>query len=93
MSRKQQIPSGKQKNIYNMQDKTKYAIEGSPGEWIIKQSWVSDLDFIMIAFWNEETGVTMNVNTRTKLEEALKFKWISKINPEGTNPPDISIIY
>jgi hypothetical protein len=47
----------------------------------------------MIAFWNEETGVTMNVNTRTKLEEALKFKWITKINPEGTNPPDISIIY
>ena len=93
MSRKQLIPFGKQKNIYNMQDKTKYAIEGSPGEWEIKQSWISDLDFIMIAFWNEETRVTMNINTRTKLEEALKSKWISKINPEGTNPPDISIIY
>ena len=76
-----------------MQDKTKYAIEGSEGEWEIKQSWISDLDFIMIAFWNEETRVTMNINTRTKLEEALKSKWISKINPEGTNPPDVSIIY
>lgn len=63
-----------------MENKTEYIIEGHPGKWIIKYSWVSELNFIMIAFYNEERKLTMNVNTRTKLDEALQLPYPNKIN-------------
>lgn len=76
-----------------MKDKTKYEIEGHPGEWIIKHSWISDLGYVMVAFWNEEKKVTMNVNTRTTLEQALQLPWVHPVNSDETSEPDLSIIY
>lgn len=58
--------------------KTYYEIEGHPGKWIIKNSWISDLGYVMIAFYDEERKITLNVNTRTTLEEALKLPWAPK---------------
>lgn len=76
-------------------NKTKYIIGDFAGEWTIKNSWISDLGYIMIAFWNEEKKVIMNVNTGTTLEQALKLPWAPKQedNPEETNPPNLDIIY
>jgi hypothetical protein len=70
--------------------KTKYTIGDFSGEWTIKNSWVSDLGLIMIAFWNEEKKLTMNVNTGTTLEQALKLPWAQdpKDYPPPTVPPD-----
>jgi hypothetical protein len=65
-----------------MKQKTKYKIGDHEGDWTIKNSWVSDLGLIMIAFWNEKKGVTMNVNTGTTLEQALKLPWANY--PEET---------
>ena len=76
-----------------MKNKTKYSIEGHVGEWTIHHSWISELGFVMIAFWNEGLKVTMNVNTGTTLEQALALPWAHAAEPEGTNSPDISIIY
>ena len=76
-----------------MKDKTKYAIEGCPGEWTMKHSWISELGYVMVSFWNEEDQVTMSVNTQTTLEQALQLPWAHAAEPEGTNTPDISIIY
>jgi hypothetical protein len=76
-----------------MRDKTKYEIEGHPGVWIINHSWVSDLGYIMVAFYNEDKGVTMNVSTRTTLEQALQLPWVHKADSDETNGPDLSIIY
>lgn len=76
-----------------MREKTKYTIHGHEGEWTIKHSWISDLGYIMIAFWNEEKKITMNVNTSTTLEQALKLPWIHTSEPDETNTPDLDIIY
>ena len=76
-----------------MKDKTKYEIEGHPGVWIINHSWISDLGYIMVAFYNEDKGVTMNVSTRTTLEQALELPWVHKTNSDETSEPDLSIIY
>ena len=76
-----------------MKDKTKYQIEGHPGEWTIKHSWISELGYVMVAFWNEENKATMNINTRTTLDQALELPWVHKTNPEETNPPNLDIIY
>lgn len=73
--------------------KTLYSIEGHEGVWSIKHSWVSDLGYIMVAFWNEDKHVTMNVNTKTTLEQALQLPWVHKSEPEETNPPNLDIIY
>lgn len=73
--------------------KTLYSIEGHEGVWTIKHSWVSDLGYIMVAFWNEDKHVTMNVNTKTTLEQALQLPWVHKSEPEETNPPNLDIIY
>lgn len=69
--------------------KIKYEIEGHEGLWTIKNSWISELGFVMIAFWSEERKVTMNVNTGTTLEQALKLPWAHY--PEETKdvPNDI----
>jgi hypothetical protein len=76
-----------------MKDKTKYEIEGHEGLWIINHSWISDLGYIMVAFYNEEKRVTMNVSTRTTLEQALELPWVHKADSDETNGPDLSIIY
>jgi hypothetical protein len=76
-----------------MKDKTKYKIGDFSGEWTIKNSWISDLGFIMIGFWNEERKVQMNVNTQTTLEQALKLPWAQDPEPQETNEPNIDIIY
>jgi len=77
-----------------MQNKTKYKIGDFDGDWTIKNSWVSDLGLIMIAFWNEERKVTMNINTGTTLEQALQLPWAKPHNqPEETKSPDIDTIH
>ena len=76
-----------------MKDNTKYKIGDFSGEWTIKNSWISELGYIMIAFWNEEKKVIMNVNTRTTLEQALKLPWVHEEDPEETNEPNLDIIY
>jgi hypothetical protein len=77
-----------------MKDKTKYTIGDFSGEWTIKNSWVSDLGFIMIAFWNEEKKVIMNVNTQTTLEQALKLPWVKEPeDSDETSEPNLDIIY
>jgi hypothetical protein len=55
--------------------KTNYKIGDHEGDWTIKNSWISDLGYVMIAFWNEKRKVTMNVNTGTTLEQALQLPW------------------
>lgn len=76
-----------------MRDKTKYVIEGHPGEWTIKHSWISDLGYVMVAFWNEEKKVTMNINTSTTLEQALQLPWVHKTDSDETSEPNLDIIY
>lgn len=76
-----------------MKDKTKYSIEGHEGVWTIKHYWISELGYVMIAFWNEDRKVTMNVNTRTTLEQALQLPWVHAAVSEETKGPDIDIIY
>jgi hypothetical protein len=77
-----------------MKDKTKYRIGDFAGEWTIENSWVSDLGYIMIAFWNAERKVTMNINTGTTLEQALKLPWVhEEENSDETSEPNIDIIY
>jgi hypothetical protein len=76
-----------------MKDKTKYSIEGNPGVWLIHHSWISDLGYVMVAFYNEDSKVTMNINTRTTLDQALELPWVHKEDSDETNPPDLSIIY
>ena len=73
--------------------KTLYTIEGHEGVWSIKHSWISDLGYVMVSFWNEDKKVTMNVNTKTTLEQALDLPWVTPTPPEETNPPDITTIY
>jgi hypothetical protein len=77
-----------------MKDKTKDRIGDFAGEWTIENSWISDLGYIMIAFWNEERKVTMNINTGTTLEQALKLPWSKEPeDSEETNHPNLDIIY
>jgi hypothetical protein len=73
-----------------MQQKTKYKIGDHEGDWTIKNSWISELGFVMISFWNEQKKVTMNVNTRTTLEQALDLPWAPK--PEETKEGKSDII-
>ena len=76
-----------------MKDKTKYTIEGHEGVWTMKNSWISDLGLVMVAFWCEERGVTMNINTGTTLEQALQLPWVHAAVSEETKGPNIDIIY
>lgn len=71
---------------------TEYTIEGHEGRWVIKNSWISDLGYIMIKFYNLEKKVFMNVYTGTTLEQALDLPWAAKSKPEGTNPTQIDTI-
>jgi hypothetical protein len=53
---------------------TYYAIEGFEGRWFVKDTVISELGFIMVAFYNEVTKCTMHINMGT-LEDALKLPW------------------
>jgi len=74
-------------------EKTKYEIQGHEGQWVIENSWVSDLGYIMIRFYNLDKKTWMNVNTRTTVEEAFDLPWVIPTPPEETNPPDTTTIY
>ena len=76
-----------------MENRTKYTIHGHEGEWILKHSWVSDLGYIMVAFYNLDKCVTMNVNTMTTVEQAFKLPWTHTSEPDETKSPDITTIY
>jgi len=78
-----------------MTNQTKYKIGDHDGDWVIKNSWVSDLGYLMIAFWNEKRRVTMNVNTGTTLEQALKLPWAQdpKDYPAPTPPDQLTDLY
>ena len=68
--------------------KTEYTIEGHPGRWIIKNSWISDLGYVMIAFYDLDRKVIMNVYTGTTLEQALRLPWAhypEEINSENND--------
>ena len=70
-------------------NKTTYKIENHPGDWTIKNSFISDLGYVMIAFYCEERGVTLNINTGVTLEQALQIPWakspetLKAIDPDG----------
>jgi hypothetical protein len=51
--------------------KTYYTIQGHEGEWYVKETKISELGFIMVAFYNEATKCTMRINMGT-LDDALK---------------------
>jgi hypothetical protein len=53
---------------------TYYAIEGHEGRWFVKDTVISELGYIMVAFYNDETKCTMRINMGT-LEDALKLPW------------------
>jgi hypothetical protein len=53
---------------------TYYSIEGHEGRWFVKDTVISELGFIMVAFYNETTKCTMNINMGM-LEDALKLPW------------------
>jgi hypothetical protein len=54
-----------------MENKKYYQIEGHEGKWVHKKTWISELGYVMVQFYNEEKKVSMNMNMGT-LEEALK---------------------
>ena len=54
-----------------MKQEIYYAIEGCEGRWFVQDTQISELGFIMVAFYNEETKCTMRINMGT-LEDALK---------------------
>ena len=76
-----------------MENRTKYTIHGHEGEWVVKHSWISDLGYVMVAFYNLDKKVTMNVNTQTTLEQALQLPWVQPVNSDETNEPNLDIIY
>lgn len=50
---------------------TYYTIDGHEGKWIHKQTWISELGYVMAKFYNVDKKTYMNINLGT-LEEALK---------------------
>lgn len=57
--------------------KTYYSIDGHKGKWFVKETTISELGYILVAFYNEETKCTMRMNMGT-LEEALKLPWATR---------------
>ena len=57
-----------------MNKKIYYTIEGCEGRWFVQDTVISELGFIMVAFYNEATKCTMKINMGT-LEDALKLPW------------------
>ena len=57
-----------------MKNKIYYTIEGCEGRWFVQETKISELGFILVAFYNEETKCTMRINMGT-LEDALKLPW------------------
>lgn len=51
-----------------------YAIDDYEGRWFVQETKISELGYIMVAFYNEETKCTMRINMGT-LEHALKLPW------------------
>ena len=58
-----------------MKQEIYYAIEGCEGRWFVKDTVISELGYIMVAFYNETTKCTMRINMGT-LEDALKLPWV-----------------
>jgi len=54
-----------------MENKKYYQIDGHEGKWVHKKTWISELGYVMVQFYNEEKKVSVNMNMVT-LEEALK---------------------
>jgi hypothetical protein len=52
-------------------NKTYYTIENHEGRWLHDSTWISELGFVMVKFYNEDKKVFMSVNMGT-LEDALK---------------------
>ena len=69
-----------------------YEIEGHAGVWELKDSFVTELGYLMIKFYNRDRGVFMNMNTRVNLTDLLKEIGASKVSDETTKP-DLDIIY
>ena len=57
-----------------MKNKIYYTIEGCEGQWFVQETLISELGYIMVAFYNEATKCTMRINMGT-LEDALKLPW------------------
>ena len=69
-----------------------YTIEGHDGIWELKDSYITELGFLMIKFYNRDRGIFMNINTEVNLNDLLTKIGSSK-NSEETSTPDITIIY
>ena len=74
-----------------MENRTKYTIHGHEGLWVIDGSWISDLGYVMVKFYNLDKKVWMNVNTGTTLEQALRLPWAHY--PESDDQDQISHLY
>jgi hypothetical protein len=69
-----------------------YTIEGYDGTWELKDSYITELGFLMIKFYNRDRGIFMNINTEVNLKDLLTKIGASK-NSEETTTPDITTIY
>jgi len=48
--------------IYKKEEKIKYTIADYPGEWIIDHSYVTDLGYLMVKFYNLDNKIFLNIN-------------------------------
>jgi hypothetical protein len=69
-----------------------YTIEGQAGVWELKDSYITELGYLMIKFYNRDRGVFLNINTGTNLRDLL-VKIGAVKNSEETTTPDITTIY
>jgi hypothetical protein len=69
-----------------------YTIDGHDGVWELKDSYLTELGFLMIKFYNRDRGVFMNLNTEVNLKDLLVKVRATKISEETTSP-DITTIY
>ena len=70
-----------------------YTIEGHDGIWELKDSYITELGFLMIKFYNRDRGIFMNINTEVNLNDLLKEIGAKKINSDETSTPNLDIIY
>jgi hypothetical protein len=69
-----------------------YEIEGHAGVWELKDSYITELGYLMIKFYNRDRGVFMNINTGTNLRDLLVQIGAAKVSDE-TSTPNLDIIY
>jgi hypothetical protein len=69
-----------------------YEIEGPAGVWELTDSYITELGYLMIKFYNRDRGVFMNINTGTNLKDLLEEIGAARVSDE-TSTPNLDIIY